>query len=312
MLQAAGINSHYVLVHTRHGVVHEDLPNIYAFNHEILAIELPDDAPVYPSAVSTKSGKKLLIFDPTDEYTPLGEISSYRNDTLVLLCDQAGGELIRLPVIEPKTNERQRIGKFSLTADGALSGEVSETRKGGNARQWRSVLMDLNESERTRYVELYVGRSLKGIAISDIKFENLGILSQDLVSRFKVAAEKYAQNSGTLVLVRPRILGSMTVAIDLKDRKYPVHLGSPQHETDTYEIQLPEGYAVEDLPDPTRVDVGFASYTSSFEASGSTVRYSREYIVRDPFIPLEKLSDLRKLEERIGRDESATVVLQKK
>ena len=312
MLQAIGINSHYVLVHTRHGVVHEDLPNIYAFNHEILAIELPDDAPSYAGAIATKNGKKLLIFDPTDEYTPLGAISPYRHDTLVLLCDQAGGELIRLPGIEPKSNERQRAGKFVLTADGALNGDVSEIRKGGNARQWRSALMDMNESERTRYVEHYVERSVKGIAISDIKFENLGTLSQDLVSRFKLAAEKYAQNSGSLVLIRPRVLGTVTVAIDWKDRKYPVHMGSPLHETDTYEIQLPDGFAVEDLPDPTRIDVGFASYTSSFEAAGSTVRYFREYIVRDPFVPLEKFSDLRKFEDRIGRDESATVVLQKK
>jgi hypothetical protein len=312
MLQAAGINSHYVLVDTRHGVVHPDMPNIYAFNHEILAIELPSDAPAYTSVITAASGRKLLIFDPTDEYTPIGEVSSYRHDSLILLCDPAGGELIRLPAIEAKTNQRQRVGKFVLAADGALSGEVAETRKGINATQWRYALMDRNESERTRYVERYCERSVKGMSISEIKFENLGTLSQDLLSRFKVSAERYAQNSGTLLLVRPRVLGTMTVAIDWKDRKFPVHLGSPEHATDTYEIQLPEGYAVEDLPDPTRVDVGFASYTSKFEVAGSVVRYSREYTVRDPIIPLDKLVDLHKFEDRIGRDEAATIVLVKK
>jgi hypothetical protein len=312
MLQAAGIHSQYVLVHTGYGVVHADLPNIYAFNHEIIAIELPEDAPAYTSVIQAANGKKYLIFDPTDEYTPLGELNSRRHNSLVLLCDQGGGELIRLPSVDPRKNLRQRIGKFVLADDGALSGDVLETRNGANAMQWRSALMDMNDSERTRYLERYCGRTVKGISISEIKFENLGTLSQDFISRFKMTAEKYAQNSGSLLLIRPRVLGTVTVAIDWKDRKYPVYLGSPQYEADTYEIQLPDGYSVEDLPEPTRIDVGFAIYSSRYEVAGSTVRYFREYTLREPVVALDKLADLRRLEERVGRDESATIVLQKK
>jgi hypothetical protein len=100
--------------------------------------------------------------------------------------------------------------------------------------------------------------------------------------------------------------------LDWKERKYPVHLGSPEREVDTYEIQLPEGYVVDDMPEPVKIDVGFASYQSRYENTGKAIRYWREYVVKDPFVPNDKLADLHRLQDHIGRDEFSTVVLQKK
>jgi hypothetical protein len=311
MLQSVGIDSRFVLIHTVHGVVNENMPSV-GFNHEILAIYLPADAPPYRSVITASSGKKYLVFDPTDEYTPVGDLYAEHEDNLILLSTEAGGELIRLPIFEPDSNLRQRDGKFVLNADGALSGEVSEKRNGYSAWVWRANMKQLNDADRTRYVERYFTHSLKGISIKDSRFENLDQLNLDLVTHFNIAADKYAQNSGQLLLVRPRVLGSVGHRLDWKERKRSVDLGAPEHEVDTYEIQLPEGYAVDDMPDPVQIDVGFASYRSRFEKSGSSVRYWREYVVKNPFIGYDKLADLHRLEDAIGNDEFSTVVLTKK
>jgi hypothetical protein len=74
---------------------------------------------------------------------------------------------------------------------------------------------------------------------------------------------------------------------------------------------LPSGYSVDDLPEEKSVGVGFATYRSKIEASGSTVRYSREYVVKEPYVGIEKLADLHKLENAIYDDESATAALKK-
>ena len=311
MLQTIGINSRYVLVHSEHGIVAEELVGDL-FNHAILAIELPADAPAYRSTVTTKDGKRYLIFDPTSEFTPLGEIPARLEDNLALLCLDSGGELIRLPVLEPDSNRRERIGSFKLMTDGALIGDVTEKSNGSTASAWRAYMKSLSDLDRQRYIERYFSYSLKGISIQQSKFENLDQINTDLISNYRVSSEKYAQNAGALLLVRPRVLGSLGFQIDWKARKYPVHLGAPEHEVDSYEIELPLGYAVDDMPDPVQVDVGFASYKSNFENAGTKIKYTREYIIKDPLVKPDKFPELRKLEDHIVRDEFATVVLTKK
>ena len=114
-----------------------------------------------------------------------------------------------------------------------------------------------------------------------------------------------------LLLVRVRVVGDKNFTLDWAKRKYPVQLAGASLERDAYEIQLPPGYVVDDLPDPMQIDVGFASYKSKFEAVGSTPRYSREYVIRDPYIGSEHLADLHKFESVIVEDENANAVLKK-
>jgi hypothetical protein len=312
MLQSIGIGSHYVLIDSDHGETHEEMPSTSAFDHEILAIDLPVDAPSYRSVITTKSGKKYLVFDPTDEFTPVGELNAALQGNFGLLSLESGGELVRLPLLEPDSNRRERNGTFTLNTDGNLIGEVVEKRNGQSAWYWRSAMMRSTDSDRTRYIERYFEHSLKGISIKESKLENIDLLTEDLVSRYKLTADRYAQNQGPLLLLRPRVLGSLNMRLDWKERKYPVHLGSPEREVDTYEIQLPEGYVVDDMPEPVKIDVGFASYQSRYENTGKAIRYWREYVVKDPFVPNDKLADLHRLQDHIGRDEFSTVVLQKK
>lgn len=44
---------------------------------------------------------------------------------------------------------------------------------------------------------------------------------------------------------------------------------------------------------------------------GSTLRYSREYVIRDPYIGAERFADLHKFETVIVEDENANAVLKK-
>lgn len=66
---------------------------------------------------------------------------------------------------------------------------------------------------------------------------------------------------------------------------------------------------MDDVPDPVKIDMGFASYQSKVEIAGTKLRYSREYIVRALDIGPEHLADLLKFEGTIGADEMAAVVL---
>ncbi len=312
MLQEAGVRSEYVLVETDRGIVHPELPAL-VFDHMIVAIELPRDAPLskYESVVKTKSGMKYLLFDPTSEYTPLGELPSYAESNYVLLVTDGSGELLHIPTIDPVANVLERIGKFKLAVDGTLAGEVVEDRTGYHAMRERFAFKAANEQQRSKYVENFLNQSLKQFSLQNPQIEGLETRGK-LTLKYGFTAASYAQKMGALMLVRPRVVGEKDLGLDFsKPRLYPVELHGSSKESDTYEIELPDGYTVDDIPDPVKIDVGFASYQSKTEIKGQTLSYHREYVVRSVEIDPEKFAQLKAFEGSIGADERAAVVLKK-
>jgi hypothetical protein len=151
MLHEVGVESEYVIISTYRGTVHPDVPSAY-FNHAILAIEVPSGTNTdnYRALITTKDGKQYLIFDPTDSYTPLGELRGELQDTYALLVARGRGELIHTPLLEPDTNMLVRTGRFTTSGDGALAGEIVEDRSGDHAWQERRALIHANQQVRSR------------------------------------------------------------------------------------------------------------------------------------------------------------------
>ncbi len=51
-------------------------------------------------------------------------------------------------------------------------------------------------------------------------------------------------------------------------RKFPIEFEGPARDVDTFEIAIPAGYEVDDMPPPVDADFSFASYHSKTEVNG--------------------------------------------
>jgi hypothetical protein len=80
-------------------------------------------------------------------------------------------------------------------------------------------------------------------------------------------------------------------------------------DTDTFEITMPLGYAVDDLPPSANADYPFASYHSKTEVNGNVLRYTRSVEVKQLAVPLEQMADLKRFYQIINGDERNTAVL---
>jgi hypothetical protein len=116
---------------------------------------------------------------------------------------------------------------------------------------------------------------------------------------------------GPLLMVRPRALGSDALETDHKPRLVPINLRQTMQATDDLSIELPPGYAVDETPDPVKVDLGFASYESSTHVEDNVLRYTRTYTVRQVTLPADRYKDLQKLAGVIAADEQSRAVLKK-
>ena len=69
--------------------------------------------------------KRYLIFDPTDERTPVGNLESeLQARSYGILAAGPASQIIALPVLDPDANGTEEKGSFTLSADGTLTGSV--------------------------------------------------------------------------------------------------------------------------------------------------------------------------------------------
>ncbi|HEY1502489.1 MAG TPA: DUF3857 and transglutaminase domain-containing protein [Acidobacteriaceae bacterium] len=312
MLDAVGIRATWVPVDDRRGVVDPAAPSMIG-NHMIMAIEIPKgyENPRLQAVVTTKSGKRYLIFDPTNEYVPVGELPEYEQGSWGLLAAGADSQVIQLPVLNPDVDSTERKATFELASDGTLKGEITVLRAGPSAWKMRGRLAMDSDKEQRQRVERLLQHDFSTFTLGDEKVSHVRELDRPLEMDYSVTAPLYAKSAGTLLLVRPRIVGTDAEGLDDKPRKVPISFDGVGTWRDDFDVAIPAGYAVDDMPDPVNMDVGFATYHSEVKAEGGKLHYKREYVLKKVVLDAGDYAKLHKLEAAIAADENSDAVLKK-
>jgi hypothetical protein len=315
MLHEIGIDSFYVLVNTRRGVIAPDYPPGLNFDHVILAISLPadvQDADLLAIVTHPRYGR-LLLFDPTSTLTPLGYLPSVEQANYGMLAAADGGELIGMPLLPAFANRLGRAAHLTLSPDGSIAGSVEEIRQGNLAEMSRSQLLAAPGADRAKVIESFLGSFLPNFKLTGASAGNLDAYDKMFVLNYQFVVPNYAQSAGDLLLVRPRVLGAKASTIlEEKERKYGIEFETAALETDLFEFTVPPGYVADELPPPLKLDYDFASYSSKVEMIGGNVlRYTRSYQVKDVMIPPSRLGDLKTFFHQILTDEANTAVFKK-
>ena len=313
MLKQVGIDSYYVPIYTERGIVNPKFPSIN-FNHVILAIKLPDSVPdggLFALYKSPRFGR-LLFFDPTNEYVPLGYLPSYLQDNFGLVVGPDGGELVSLPLAAPATNRLLRTATLSLAPTGNLSGEVRELRFGGPAETSRAQFLRQAPADRQKIVEKFLGNSLSSFSLNSASVGNLNQYDENLLVDYKFSADAYAKAAGDLLILRPRVVGAKgSNLLSGKPRKYPIEFEEASRQDDIFDITLPPGYVVDELPKPVQAQCPYATYKSEVVVNGNVLRYKRTYEITDIMVPTQHLDEVRDFFHQIAADEKASAVLKR-
>ncbi|MGC1648456.1 MAG: DUF3857 and transglutaminase domain-containing protein, partial [Candidatus Sulfotelmatobacter sp.] len=254
MLRLIGVESYQVIINAQRGVVTHGMPAHNGFNHVMLAIKLPDEVkdPSLVAILEHPTLGRILFFDPTyNELIPFGQIGGYLQANYGLLVAPDGGELVQLPQQPATMNSVERVGKLTIDANGFLTGDVTEVRLGDQAasERWRLRTVTKND-DRIKPVESLLAGSLSNFQIVRLSLVNLDQTDRPLGLNYTFQSINYAKNAGSLLLVRPRVLGSKAsdVLETREPRKFPFEFSGPLRDTDNFEIALPPGYQVDELP----------------------------------------------------------------
>jgi Domain of Unknown Function with PDB structure (DUF3857)/Transglutaminase-like superfamily len=316
MLKEIGVDSYYVFINTERGAVSAATPPNLRFNHAIVAIALPADvdAAGQPAHLLHPKFGALLFFDPTDPLTPFGFLRGELQANFALLVAQGGGELLELPQLPPELSGVTRTAKMQLDENGTLHGDVNEVHIGGSGAQQRALLRSAQrDTDRIKPIEALAGASLANFQVQRASISNLHAENLPFEWHYTLQVEHYSKTAGDLILLRPRLIGKEAAGFleSKKSREHPIEFDEPTRDTDIVEILLPVGYSVDELPPPTNIDDGFASYHSKTEFSGHTLKYTRTLEIKELAVPAAKAEQLKAFYREIAGDERNSAVLKK-
>lgn len=313
MLGAVGIPAYLTLVyHGDRSYVRDSWPAAHQFNHCIVAVRAPDGV-IGPVIDHPKLGR-VLLFDPTDPATPLGDLPESEQGSLALIVTREAGAMVRIPVLPTDSNCAERRIEVVLATDGSIHATVKERSTGQSGVSGRRLYRSLAPPDYLEQIESWVTSGAPQSRVSrltplDHRDEGAFELT------FEMDAPKYSRlMEGRLLLFRPAILDRWdSIELTGRERKLPVVLEHLQFR-ETSRFVLPTGFAVDELPDSVRLETPFAAYTSRIVPGDAAdeLRMTRELTIRAGTISVADYPSVRGFYERVHEAERALVVLAKK
>ncbi|HYJ33681.1 MAG TPA: DUF3857 domain-containing protein [Candidatus Binatia bacterium] len=310
MLRSLGIPAYLVAVYSSdRAYVREDWPAAQQFNHCIVAVAA--DSLRGPIVDHPRLGQ-LLLFDPTDTNTPLGDLPIEEQGGAGILMVREPGALIRLPILPAERNRMERTNEVTLTPDGSIHGTIRERSWGSVATLERSFFQSLSAAPYRDRVQAWVALSAPRAVVSGLRAEPM-----DSTGAFELnleyAAERYAQAMDRLLLLRPTFVERWEeVPSSDTPRTTPVDI-EEQTCRELTKVHLPAGVTVDEVPEAVHLETSFGSYRWEVEsnAPAGEIRVRREIRMHRATLAPDQYPAVRSFYERVRAAEQARIVLAK-
>lgn len=311
LLAESGVRAHplIVLVEGRNRV-EADWPSPMQFNHCVVAIEV--DASVESSAlIEHPVLGRLLVFDPTDAFTPVGRLGRTRlSDQALLLAGERGG-LIELPPARAEGDRLVRTIRASIDPVGNVRGRVEMRFLGASSSAARAEFTAAKRDDYRKNVERRFGQTLPALREVEVRTED-----RFLEASFALDVDFLSLGYGKLMrdellVFKPALLGRRDSGrFTKKTRTAPIALRA-QAEEECAEFTLPADCTVDELGAPLELETDFGRYRSSTRVADGKLTFERMLELRSREIPAADYEKVKAFFDRIARHEQSSVVLRR-
>jgi hypothetical protein len=312
MLKAINIPSYLVLIYAGDPTyVREEWASPSWFNHCIIAVKVSDETQT-ATVVTHPSLGRLLIFDATNNSTPVGDLPDYEQGSYALVTAGDSGALMKMPTTPPESNSLERQSDVVLGADGSIKATVRERAKGQKAAAYRNEFKSLSRPDYTSVIEKWIGRGANGATVSKVEPTDNNIEGRFALD-VEFSARSYAQlMQDRLLVFRPAIVSRLgDVSLTEAKRHQPIVLDAQVY-NETVRVKLPAGFVVDELPDPIKLDTTFGTFSASYEMKDGDLVFTRTLVQKASTIPVEDYAKVKNFFAGMRAAEQAPVVLAKK
>jgi transglutaminase-like putative cysteine protease len=311
LLRAAGIDSYLTTITADDRTyVRPEWASPAQFNHAIIAIRV-SDAVALPTVISDPALGRLLMFDPTDSITPVGDLPSDEQGSYALVIAGARGALLKMPLLPAHSNRIESSVEATMDANGQIHAHLQREYFGQSGSLLRAVEKLRGRAEVTKRFERGFSRQLGGTTLSGVTTQSHAEDNRLAVS-LDLTAERFGQvMQGKLLIVRPGTLTSGgEYFLGSKQRSSPVKLEADLRH-DSIKVKLPAGFTLDELPAPAKVESAYGTLQASWAVREGEIVMEQTLEIRETVAPASEYAQVRDFFDRVAGAQTAPVVLLK-
>lgn len=310
LLREAGITSHLVVIESgrRHPTV-DEWPSPTQFNHAISAIEV-DGSIDLPTVITASDGRRLLLFDPTDEQTVVGDLPWYLQGASGLLLAGANSHLITVPELPPEVEWRFFTrGQLMVAGNGTATGQVTFGGQRQAGSKMRTFLRQGTARQISEFAARLMSSLLRGVIVRDPRVEDDPVTGE-IGLAFALDAPGVLQPGpgGIFIMKLDVFVRDSVPQLGTKERVQPIEIRSVVHDEEITFI-LPEGFVVDEAPKPAREEGTYGVYERTVVVQDGTVVLRRQLQMAPQVVPAANYPDVRAFLTAAARADKASVVL---
>jgi len=235
------------------------------------------------SAVAVKINGRWKYYSPGSRFVPYGMIGWNSQATGVLLLGYKDYVTTETPDSSPADSVAKRVGRFTLSEDGTLSGTVRIEYTGH-----LSTLHKLNNykesvSKREENLKDEVKTRMSTAELDAISISNVDDPEKPFIYEYKIKVPNYAQRTGRRLFLQPGVFKYGTSPVfSTADRKYPIFFHYPWTENDDIQIALPKGYELENAESPSPIadssKISSHDIDLKIDKANNVLHYSRSFV----------------------------------
>lgn len=295
MLDEAGIIVAYGLTSTRtNGMVLTDYPIVNQFNHFVTIAEL--DGQVY--ILDASEGNRSFKLPPV-------------KDLYQLVYVVQKGNFGWIETLPKQTTASDYTLNYQIDESGIISGNIMRNTLGYSAQRLREQFKDADYKEASE--ALFEG--FDEVNIDTVVVRGLDVSSSNTVHYAEFSFNGFNGDS----LKEVNYLNPMLFLADEKNlldrpvRKFPVYFPYPLREIKRIDIRVPEGYIVDEAPEPGMIVLPENKGMLNFQVSAtdSTVSITSNLLIGSMFYPVEDYQALRGMFVKLAECHTSPVVIKR-
>jgi hypothetical protein len=275
----------------------------------------PDDYFLRDFAIGVRVGTEWRFYDPARAYVPFGMLGWGQEGQKALLTDPKEPVFVPTQMSEPAKSLQKRTAKLRLKEDGSLEGDVRIEYTGHLADERKEYDDDDSPNQREETLREALKR-MGTVELSGIKIENVTDPVKPFSYSFHIRVPGYAQRTGKRLFIQPAFFQrGIKPQFGTSERKYDLYFHFPWAEDDTVEIDLPEGYALDnaDRPEPFTVS-GVSKYDVNIGVTkdAKTLFYRRTFHFGEGgnlFFPKSSYAQLKAVFDALHDRDNHTITL---
>lgn len=211
------------------------------------------------TALAIKQGEKWKIFSVGSRNLYPGMLAADNQGMPAVVSDAKSAAFVATVIAPPESSIESRTARLKLSAGGSLTGKVEESYTGYGAERYRSLLEPKSAAQREEWFHDLTVKNFPDVEIKELKIENVDDPAKPLTISYQLDAPRFAQITGKRILFHPNAFRrSQPALFKNSERHYAIQFPFAWKETDVINIELPEGYGLENAESPGNITFGEA------------------------------------------------------